>query len=166
MTERKPAGTSWESWIEGQIRASMERGDFDHLPGKGKPLAGLDGTPDEMWWVRAKLKREDLSYLPPTLEVRLELDQTRKQIAAARDEATVRGLLARINDRIRYVNAHVVEGPPSTLMTLDVEEEVERWRASREEGEPERNPPAPASLEDGATSRRRHPVFGWRRRRR
>jgi hypothetical protein len=128
VTERKPAGTSWESWIEGQIRTSMERGDFDDLPGKGKPLPLIDGPVDDLWWVREKLRREDLSYLPPTLEVRLELDQARRDIAKAGDEGKVRDILGRINQRIRYVNSHIVEGPPSTLMPLDVEEELERWR--------------------------------------
>ena len=38
MTERKPPGTSWETWIEAQIRVAREQGAFDNLPGAGKPL--------------------------------------------------------------------------------------------------------------------------------
>ena len=38
MTERKPPGTSWETWIEAQIRVAMEDGAFENLPGAGKPL--------------------------------------------------------------------------------------------------------------------------------
>ena len=38
MTERKPPGTSWETWIDAQIRVAMEQGAFDNLPGAGKPL--------------------------------------------------------------------------------------------------------------------------------
>ena len=38
---RKPPGASWESWIEQQIRAGMERGEFENLPGSGKPLEGI-----------------------------------------------------------------------------------------------------------------------------
>src|SRR5262249_62272694 len=49
MTERKPPGTSWETWIEAQIRVAMEQGAFDNLPGAGKPLPNLDQDPD--WWV-------------------------------------------------------------------------------------------------------------------
>ncbi|MDQ6671885.1 MAG: DUF1992 domain-containing protein, partial [Chloroflexota bacterium] len=33
----------WESAVEQQIREAQERGDFDNLPGKGKPL------PREAW---------------------------------------------------------------------------------------------------------------------
>ena len=28
----------WEKWIDQQIREAQERGEFDNLPGKGKPL--------------------------------------------------------------------------------------------------------------------------------
>lgn len=35
MTEQKPPGTSWESWIEQQIRRAQEEGAFDHPPGAG-----------------------------------------------------------------------------------------------------------------------------------
>ena len=32
----------WESAVEQQIRAGIARGEFDGLPGKGKPIDGLD----------------------------------------------------------------------------------------------------------------------------
>lgn len=134
MTERKPPGVSWESWVDKQIREGRERGEFDNLPGTGKPLPGLDQTDrprDELWWVRDKLKREDLQYLPPSLAVRKELEDTRAKIAAADSEATVRELVAGINARIRYVNSRPGDGPPSTLMPLDADEVVARWRDQR-----------------------------------
>jgi len=125
---RKPPGVSWETWVDRQIRESMERGEFDDLPGKGKPIAGLDGTRDELWWVRDKLKREKVSYLPPTLAIRKERDDALERIAAAPTEAEVRRLVEEINTRIRYVNSHAVGGPPSTVMPLDVDEVLARWR--------------------------------------
>ena len=67
MTERKPFGVSWETWIDRQIREGMERGEFDGLPGHGKPIQDVDRPHDELWWVRDKLRREGVSYLPPTL---------------------------------------------------------------------------------------------------
>ncbi|MGH9004035.1 MAG: DUF1992 domain-containing protein, partial [Acidimicrobiia bacterium] len=76
MTERKPPGVSWETWIDRQIRQGMESGDFDDLPLTGRPIPGLDRPRDEMWWVRDKLRRENVSYLPPTLAVRKELEDT------------------------------------------------------------------------------------------
>ena len=61
MTERKPPGVSWESWIERQIREAQERGEFDNLPGAGKPIEGLEGPHDELWWLKRMLEREQLS---------------------------------------------------------------------------------------------------------
>ncbi|MBW3648094.1 MAG: DUF1992 domain-containing protein, partial [Actinobacteria bacterium] len=55
MTERKPAGVSFESWVERQLREARERGSFDDLPGTGKPLQ--PASFDELAWVREKLRR-------------------------------------------------------------------------------------------------------------
>jgi hypothetical protein len=128
MTERKPAGVSWETWIDRQIREGMERGEFDELPGHGKPISDLDRSRDELWWVRQKLQREGVSYLPPTLAVRKELDEARAQIAAASSEAEVREIVEAINLKIRRVNSQATAGPPSNLMPLDVEQVLADWR--------------------------------------
>jgi hypothetical protein len=131
MTVRKPAGESWESWVDRQIREAEERGEFDDLPGTGKPLPDLHRQDDELWWVRKKLKRENLSYLPPTLHVRKELERAREQIARADSEEEVRRILGDINERIRDVNRTSLEGPPSTLMPLDDERTIREWREHR-----------------------------------
>ena len=134
MTERKPRGLSFESWVDKLIRDGIERGEFDDLPGKGKPILDLDRPRDELWWVRQKLKREDVQLLPPTLQIRKDLDEALEKIAASDDEAKVRAIIAEINDQIRYVNSHAVHGPPTTLMPLDVERTVVRWRERRATG--------------------------------
>ena len=128
MTDRKPPGVSWETWIDRQNREGMERGDFDGLPGHGKPLADLDRSRDELWWVKDKLRREGVSYLPPTLALRKAVDDAKAAIRGAADEATVRRLVEAINQEIRQVNRQATAGPPSTLVPLDVERAVERWR--------------------------------------
>jgi hypothetical protein len=122
----------WESAVEQQIRVGMERGEFDELPGKGKPIDGLGADHDDDWWLKAKLRAERLSYLPPTLRVRKELEEAREAMAAASKESVVRRILADINERIRDVNRRGAEGPPSTVMPLDVEAEVAKWHASHE----------------------------------
>lgn len=132
---RKPPTATWESWVEQQIRAGIDDGMFDDLPGKGKPLEGIDvsGTVDrdEDWWLKAKLRRERLSYLPTTLAVRKELEEARQAIAAASHETVVRRIVADINERIRAVNRRGADGPPSTVMPLDEDAVVEKWRAER-----------------------------------
>ena len=131
MTERKPPGMTWETWIDRQIREGMEQGSFDNLPGTGRPLPGLDRPRDEMWWVRDKLRWEQLSYLPPTLAVRKELEDALAKVGRATRESEVRELVEAINTRIRRVNATATAGPPSTVVPLDVDDVVTRWRSAR-----------------------------------
>lgn len=122
--------THWESAVEKQIRDGIARGEFDNLPGAGKPLPGLDGTRDEDWWIKQKLERERLSYLPPALTLRKEVEDARARIAAAASETEVRAEVAAINTRIRDVNRRTIDGPATTHMPLDVEAVVARWRAA------------------------------------
>jgi len=113
----------------------MERGEFEDLAGKGRPLDGIEPgvevQRDEDWWLKAKLRRERLSYLPPTLAVRKELEQAREAIAVASREDDVRRIVADINERIRDVNRRGADGPPSTLMPLDADAVVAQWHARR-----------------------------------
>ena len=132
MTERKPPGISWATWTELLERQGMERGELEVDPSwKGRPLPGMGQADDELWWVREKLRREDVQYLPPTLAIRIERDEAKAKIAAATTEAEVRRLIAEINEKIVHVNRTTISGPPSTVAKLDVEETVERWRAGR-----------------------------------
>jgi Domain of unknown function (DUF1992) len=133
MVARRRTLAEWEDLVERQIREGIERGEFDNLPGAGKPLAGLDGPRDEEWWAKEKLRREKVSYLPPALAVRRELEVALERIAQATSEATVRRIVTEINERIVYVNSHTITGPPSTLMPLDVELVVQRWTVSQSE---------------------------------
>jgi hypothetical protein len=47
MTERKPAGLPWESWIDKQIREAEERGEFTDLRARGRRLFGGAGAVGE-----------------------------------------------------------------------------------------------------------------------
>jgi len=41
----------------------MNEGQFDDLPGKGKPIAGLDRPYDPAWWAKKFVERERLQEL-------------------------------------------------------------------------------------------------------
>ena len=128
MTERKPLGTGFEPWIEAQIRVAMEGGAFDNLPGAGKPLPiGQEFDPD--WWVKQLIQREQVSMLPPALELLRKVQTELAAIEKLDDEAAVRRRVAVLNAEIAKINATVVEGPPTSLGTLDVEQVVARWQA-------------------------------------
>lgn len=46
-----------EPVVDRIIREAMESGEFDDLPGTGKPIPGAGTVDDEMWWVRSWLQR-------------------------------------------------------------------------------------------------------------
>lgn len=133
MTERKPPGVSFEWWIDRLIRQGRERGEFDDLPLKGKPLPDIGERDDPDWWIKAKLKREGVSYLPPTLQIRKDAEDAMARAMAAPDEATVRTIIDHLNVEIRKLNRMAASGPPMTLMPFDVDDVVARWRARRAE---------------------------------
>jgi len=128
MTERKPPETSWETWIETQIRVAMEDGAFDNLPGAGKPLPNFGQEYDPLWWQKQLVQREQITVVPPALELFRKVEEALATIKKLRDEATVRRRIAALNVEIAKVNATVVEGPPTRLGTLDVDQIVAQWR--------------------------------------
>lgn len=131
MTERKPPGTSWETWIDAQIRVATEQGAFDNLPGAGKPLPNLGEAHDPLWWVRQLAKREQVDMLPPSLELLRKAERELAAIETLPDEATVRQRIGALNAEIAKLNATVIEGPPTRLGTLDIDQVVARWRRAR-----------------------------------
>ncbi|QKW06259.1 DUF1992 domain-containing protein [Streptomyces sp. NA04227] len=134
MTERKPAGVSFESWIDKQIREAQERGDFAQLPGAGKPLAeGPDTTYDEMWWIKQKMAREGLSHLPPTLALRKEAEEALEAAYAAPSERVARKIIEDINAKILRNLMMPPPGPPLGINRFDLDRvlaERARRRAS------------------------------------
>jgi Domain of unknown function (DUF1992) len=131
MTQRKPSGIRFESWIDRQIRQATERGEFADLPGSGAPLADLDHHYDEMWWVKRKLRDEDLSYLPPSLALRKEVHDALEGVARAHSEAEVRERIAAVNEKIRDAIRMGIRGPELSLAPFDVERIVKEWRRAR-----------------------------------
>lgn len=128
MTERKPPGKSWESWIDEQIREARDEGAFDNLPGTGKPLPDIDKPYDPDWWAKQLIRREQISMLPPALELLRRVEAEMTIIWTLGREADVRKRLTGLNAEIGKVNARTAEGPPTRLAPLDIDEIVEDWR--------------------------------------
>jgi hypothetical protein len=131
MSERKPPGVGFETWVERQIREATEQGEFDNLPGAGKPIEDLDKPHDELWWVKQKLRREHFAYLPPTIALRKEAEEALEAASRAGSEAEVRRIVADINARIVAGNRKAASGPPLNLMPFDVEAVVGAWHERR-----------------------------------
>ncbi len=128
MTQRKPASISWESWTEQQIRKAQEAGEFDELAGAGKPLAGVTGAYDALWWVKKLVQRERVSLVPPALRIRARVEQELEKFRTCADEAAVRAGVAALNEEIAKVNTTITAGPATTVAILDVERVVQCWR--------------------------------------
>jgi hypothetical protein len=131
MTERKPPGIGFQTWVERQIREATERGAFDNLPGAGKPIADLDKPHDELWWLKQKLRREQLTWLPATIALRKEAEDALRAASRAGSEEQVRRIVADINRKISDGNRKAASGPPLNLMPFDVERVVRTWRERR-----------------------------------
>jgi Domain of unknown function (DUF1992) len=128
MTERKPPGISFESFVDKQIREAEERGAFSDLPGAGKPLPDANAPYDETWWLKRKMRDEGLSHLPPTLALRKEAQDALAAAIGARSEKEARGIVEEINDKIRAAIRSPLSGPPLNLTPYDVEGVVADWR--------------------------------------
>ncbi|MGW6866055.1 DnaJ family domain-containing protein [Streptomyces sp. NPDC054901] len=131
MTERKPPGVSFESFVDRQIREAEARGEFERLPGWGKPMASLDAPYDELWWIKGKMHREGFSSLPPALALRKEAEDALEAARAARTERQVRAVLTGINEKIAAALRMPPPGPPLNLTEFDVEAVLAEWRAAR-----------------------------------
>jgi hypothetical protein len=124
--------SSYESRIDRQIREAAERGDFDNLPGSGKPLPPGGDEFDEEWWIRDLAKRESLAAaLPPALALRREVEDLPATVAKKSSEAAVREIVADLNDRILRARRGPVEGPPVAMGTVDPDKIVAIWRDAR-----------------------------------
>lgn len=122
-----------QTWVDQQIRVAMERGDFDDLPGAGKPLGDLGSTHDPDWWLKKLVERERVVVLPPSVALRredAELDERLDRLAVERE---VRAVLEDFNARVIAARYRLPEGPPLVTMPRDVEETVAAWRTRRAE---------------------------------
>ena len=163
-----PSMTGIQGIVERQILQAQARGAFDNLPGAGRPLPDSGGPHDENWWLAQHLLREGVSgaaFLPPALALRKEVEDLPDRVRLLPTEAQVRLAVDRLNDRILDALRKPGEGPPVTVMAVDVEEIVLGWRFARiarrsaatRAAQPELQPEPEPQPEPGRRPRR------WRR---
>ncbi|MBI1312945.1 DUF1992 domain-containing protein [bacterium] len=131
MTERKPSAESWESFTERQIRQAQEAGEFSQLPGFGQPIPGIDQPLDENWWLKQKLRNEQLSVVPPVIEARLRREKTLAELAKLDSEAVVRKRLEELNEFIRKAHFAAAAGPATGVLPVEIDDVVVRWKQQR-----------------------------------
>jgi hypothetical protein len=162
MTERKPPGMSFETWVGQQISQAMARGDFEHLTGAGKPIPRLEREETAYDWALAKARREGVdtaAMLPPGLALRRERDELPARAARLTSEEEVRALAEDYNARVQAFWRRPQESRWSPVPGLaDVEALVTQWRSTRPP------PPPPLAVPPPRPPRRRLPF--WRSARR
>jgi hypothetical protein len=118
-------------WVDLQIKQAMERGEFDNLPGAGKPLADLGSPHDRDWWLKKLIERERISVLPAALQLRKDDKELDALLDRQATEKQVRAVLEDFNRRVIEARRQLQGGPPVVTPTRDVDAEVERWRERR-----------------------------------
>jgi hypothetical protein len=171
MTERKPKGMTFRSWIDQQISDAAGRGAFDNLAGTGKPLPrrGDQDNPDA--WVLDWVRREGVpteELLPTPLRLRKQAATLADCVPEFASEQEVRDCVAELNDRIMEWRRLPI-GPPIFVPLVDIEAMVAKWRAERPglrhaaaAGPATRLADAKAP-DDGAAEGRRGRLRWWRR---
>jgi len=125
----RPTPSDRALFVEAAVQDAIRRGEFDDLPGAGKPLTGLDRVHDPDWWIRRKIERERLTGLgPPALTLRVEDRDLESRLDAMTREGDVREYLEDFNRRVIEARRQLLGGPPVVTPTRDVEHEVQRWR--------------------------------------
>ncbi len=160
VTERKPASSSWGGWVDQQIREAQERGDFDDLPGAGRPLPSHERPLDAAQWAADLARREGLdtrAMLPPSLALPREVEDLPQRLAAERSEDDVRRLVLDLNERIRMAHLRPPEGPPLRGRPVDVDDAVETWRSTRAAARAARTAQLAAAAPEVARRRRWQP---------
>lgn len=118
--------------IESAIQQAIRAGDFDNLPGAGKPLRGLGGRMNPDWWIQQKIEDEKLGGLgPAALTLRSENAGLQNRLDKMHHENDVRDALNDFNQRVIGARRQLQGGPPVVTPTCDVNAEVADWKERR-----------------------------------
>ena len=94
----------YQKLIEKKIKEAKERGEFDNLPGQGKPLNLDDDSrvPEDLRLAYKILKNADC--LPPEIQLRKEIRQMEDMLEKIPDERERYRQIKRINLKIMQLN--------------------------------------------------------------
>ena len=118
--------------VESALDRAIRRGDFDDLPGLGKPLIGLHSSNDPDWWIKQKMEAEGINGVAPAaFQLRKENAVLEDTVDAFATESEVRDYLSGFNSRVREAVMDLRDGPPVFTPPRDVEKEVAAWQQRR-----------------------------------
>lgn len=119
------------TWVDRQIQQAIARGDFDDLPGAGKPVEGLGEEHDPDWWLKKLVERERLVVLPPSIQLRKDDADLDGLLDRQGTERAARELVEEFNARVLRARYQIPSGPPLITQPRDVEATLAAWRARR-----------------------------------
>jgi hypothetical protein len=95
---------SLEKFIDEKIQEAMAKGEFDDLPGKGKPIDLSDyfATPEDRRITYSLLK--NASVLPEEGELLKEIETLKRRLADCRDQKLAAGLRKTLNESVLKLN--------------------------------------------------------------
>ena len=131
-----------QTWVDLQVRQAMERGEFDDLPGAGKPIEGLGEQHDPDWWLKKLVERERITVLPPSVALRKEDAELDDALDRLHAESEVRRHVEDFNERVIRARYSLSPGPPLITMPRDVDAAVAAWRERRAARRTARTAPA------------------------
>src|SRR3982751_6475230 len=90
---------SIESAIERSIQQAIARGEFDDLPGKGKPLdlTAYFETPEELRMAYSILRSNQ--FVPEEVELMNQIAELRRQVESETGENEKAALVRKLNER-------------------------------------------------------------------
>lgn len=94
----------FEKIVEERIREAQKKGDFEDLPGKGKPLPKDDvNVPEDIRLAYKILKNADC--VPPELEIKKEIRNTKDLLSGMPETAEKYSVLKKLNFLILKLNS-------------------------------------------------------------
>ncbi len=153
--------------VRSALEDAIARGDFDDLPGMGRPLKGLHNAEDPDWWIKQKMEAEELSGVAPAaFQLRKENAQMEETLDAFTREQDVRDHLAGFNERVRAAVMELRQGPPVFTPPRNIEAEVANWHERRRAAATLRNDETPSPAQGRERGSDEPPQRWWRRKRR
>jgi hypothetical protein len=108
--------------VEEQIKEAIARGEFDNLPGQGRPLPTGDDGPG--WWARRQI--EQVRRQDRLSELSARIDRDLGEVWVLRDETAVQERVTEFNLEIEAANRDVPIDEQLSL--LDPADVLRTWR--------------------------------------
>src|SRR3954462_1274540 len=145
MTERKPPGMSFETWVDQQITQAQARGAFENLSAAGKPLPRRVREQTTYEWALEWARRENGNahgMLPAGPAPREGGGGPPEGVERLPSEDAVRGVVDEFNERVAAHWRRPADRADAVPGMADLDALLGHWRGTRPPPQPE-HPPAP-----------------------